>query len=221
MDHDVRDLVDRAHQEIAKQSAPNRFLDLLDAGKVPTERLRSLAGELYRLVTSDRRSFALLASRFPAAPAGDLFLDMAGGEREALRLLMDFAAALGMGHDDLLAYEPRPLAQAYPAYLSQVSLYGTRSAPALALLANVDESGATYARVATALRARYGFAEDAVGHFWYFADTPQSVKDQAAATVAAGLSAGDDPAEAVRTARMVNAYEAIFWAELADGLADG
>ncbi|MGH3875447.1 MAG: hypothetical protein ACRDSK_00250 [Actinophytocola sp.] len=221
MDHDVEGLVDLARQEIAKQAAHNRFLDLLDAGKVPTERLCRLACELYRLVGSDRRSFALLAARFSAPPAGDLFLTMAGGEAEALRLLMDFASALDVGHHDLAGYEPHPLAQAYPAYLTQTSMYGTSSEAALALLANVEESGATYARVAATLRERYGFSEEAVGHFLFFADTPQSMKDQAAEVLAAGLSTGDNAADAVRTARMVNAYEAIFWSVLADGLDEG
>lgn len=218
MDHDIAQLVRRAQQEISKHAVGNRFLDLLDVGKVPTERLGWLAGELYRLVGSDRRSFALLASRFPSPPAGDLFLAMAQGEGEALRLLSDFAAAVGMGEQELQAYEPRPLAQAYPAYLTQTALSGPGSAVALALLANVEESGGHYARAADALRSQYQFSEEAVGHFLFFADTPQSMLDQAAATVAAGLADGEDPDDAVRTARMVNAYEAAFWETLAEGL---
>jgi predicted dinucleotide-binding enzyme len=35
------------------------------------------------------------------------------------------------------------------------------------------------------------------------------------------VSAGEDPAEAVRTARLVNAFEAAFWATLAEGLDEG
>jgi hypothetical protein len=42
---------------------------------------------------------------------------LAQSELRALRLLSGFAAALGWGERDLRAYEPRPLAQAYPAYL--------------------------------------------------------------------------------------------------------
>lgn len=219
--HEVTKLVRRAQREIAKQSVHNRFLDLLDAGKVPNERLGWLAGELYRLVGSDRRSFALLAARFPAPPAGDLYLAMADGAAQALRLLMDFAAAVGMGRPELQAYEPRPLAQAYPAYLSQTALFGAGSAVALALLANVEESAATYTRVADALRSQYQLPEEAVGHFRFFAGTPQSLLDLAAETVAAGLSGGDDPDDAVRTARMVNAYEAVFWETLVDGIDEG
>ncbi|MFI6932798.1 transcriptional regulator [Streptomyces sp. NPDC050287] len=214
----VTDVLDAAQGHIAKDAEPNRFLDVLEQGRMPRERLRWLAGELHHLVGSDRRSFALLASRFPDPPAGSLYLAMAEGEGEALGLLGDFAAALGMAEPDLRAYEPRPLAQAYPAYLVRSALYGSVSDVALALLANVQESGDTYARVADALVAHYGFEERAVGHFRYFADTPQPLLDQATAALADGLSRGDDPGAAVRCARTVHGLENAFWNCLARGL---
>lgn len=207
-----------AQQQIAQQTAPNRFLDLLDTGRVPRERLGALAGELHRLVSGDRRSFALLAARFPEPPAGELFLAMAAGEGQALGLLLDFAAALGLDQRQLAAYEPRPLAQAYPAYLTQTALFGTRSDVALALLANVEESGGYAARAADALASRYGFTDQALAHFRFYADTPQVLLDQATATLEIGLSHGDDPLAAVRTARMVHAYESTFWNTLAQDI---
>lgn len=215
MEPDVTLVVKTARHQIAEQAAANPFLGLLESGNASRERLHRLAGELYRLVLSDRRSFAAMASRFPAAPAGDLFLAMAGGEGDALRLLLDFAVALGLGEEWLRAYEPWPLAQAYPAFLSQTSCYGTRSDVALALLANVDESGRCSARVADALQSAYGFDDRAVAHFRYFADTPQELLDEATAVLTAGLADGDDPVAAIRTARMVHAYEATFWRTLA------
>jgi thiaminase len=214
MDDDITDLITSAQRQVAEQPEENRFLDLLEAGRLPKETLRVLAGELYRLVRSDRRSFALLASRFPSPPAGDLFLAMAGGEGQALRLLLDFAAALGMDEQQLASHEPAPLAQAYPAFLTQTALFGTRSDMALALLANVEASGRQYARTAQALRSRYGFSEESIEHFLFFADTPQELLDQAAATLEEGLLEGDDTVEALRTARMVHAYETAFWSSL-------
>jgi thiaminase len=213
------DLVARAKREIAKQPAENRFLALLEAGTLPPERLRWLAAELHRLVASDRRSQSLLATRYPAPPAGDLFLALAQGEAEALRLLADFASALGMDPAELAAHEPLPLAQAYPAYLTQVAVSGTSSAMALALLANVEESGGTYARVAAALRGQYGLSEQAVSHFLFFSETPRELLDQATAVVEAGIAHGEDPEEAIRTARIVSALENTFWTALAEGLA--
>ncbi|MEU6669211.1 hypothetical protein [Streptomyces sp. NPDC046727] len=217
----VTEVLEAARLRISEDAEPNRFLDLLERGRMPEERLTWLAGELYHLVSSDRRSFALLASRFPSPPAGDLYLAMAEGEGEALGLLGDFAAALGLTERDLQAYEPRPLAQAYPAYLVRSALFGTGSDIALALLANVRQSAGTYTRVADALLGRYGFEEKALGHFRYFADTPQPLLDEATATLAAGLAGGDDPAAAVRCARTVHALENAFWSCLAHGVDTG
>jgi len=216
MTDDVDALLTIARQQMSAQRQPNRFVDLLESGEVRHDHLRALAGELYHLVESDRRSFALLASRFPPVPAGDLFLAMAQGESLALRLLIDFASAVGLNEQDLQAHEPRPLAQAYPAYLAQTAQHGTRSGVALALLANAAESGALYTRVADALIKQYGLDEKAVGHFRFFAETPEELLEQATRTVRDGLAAHDIPGDALRTAGMVHAYEAQFWRALAD-----
>jgi TENA/THI-4/PQQC family protein len=216
--HLVSDLVGRARADIAADAGQNRFAELLEAGRVPRERLTWLAGEQYRIVGSDQRSFAVLAARFPEPPAGPLFLSLAQGELQAQRLLAEFAAALGWDERELRAYEPRPLAQAYPAYLAWSALSGTCSGVALAMLANLEEWGGYCDRVAAALMARYDLAEQAVGFFRFFAAPPPGFTDQAASVVAAGLAAGEDPAEAVRAARALHAYEIAFWDALADGL---
>ncbi|MET8977498.1 transcriptional regulator [Streptomyces sp. NPDC004539] len=217
----VAETLAAARARVARSGGPNRFVEALEAGRVPRERLGWLAGELSGLVESDRRAFALLASRFPAGPAGELYLAMAQGEGEALALLGEFTAALGPDGRDLSAYEPRPLAQAYPAYLTRCALYGARADVALALLVNAPGSGEVYRRVARALAERYGFEEKALGHFLYFAETPPELLDLASRALAAGLAGGDDPVAAVRCAWTVHALEEAFWGCLAEGLDDG
>jgi hypothetical protein len=214
----VADVIDRAREELSARASQNRFVDALEAGRVPRERLTWLAGEQFRIVGSDQRSFALLAARFPQPPAGEMFLSLAQGELQALRLLSDFAAALGWGERDLKAYEPRPLAQAYPAYLAWSALFGSSSGAALAMLANLDEWGGYCGRVADALLTRYNLGEQAVGFFRFFAASPPGFTEQATSVIAAGLAAGEDPQEAVRAALALHAYEIAFWDTLADGL---
>ncbi|MWA02248.1 transcriptional regulator [Actinomadura sp. LD22] len=217
-DNSAAELVAQARADIAAKAGGNRYLDLLEAGEVPRERLVRLAAEEYRIVSSDQRSFALLAARFPVPPAGGMFLGLAQGEAEALTLLLRFAASLGESEKSLKAYEPHPLAQAYPAYLAQRAAFGTSTEVASAMLANLEEWGAYCARTATALRERYGFDEEAVGFFSFFAESPPGFEEQALAVIAAGLASGDDPAEASRAARLLHAYETAFWDALADGL---
>ncbi|WP_165975526.1 transcriptional regulator [Actinomadura rubrisoli] len=217
-DDTAAELVARARQEIAARAPANRFLELLETGELPRERLVWLAGEEYRIVGSDRRSFALLAARFPDSPAGELFLGLAQGEGQALILLDGFAVALGESEKNLRAYEPRPFAQAYPAYLAQRAAFGTAGEVALAMLANLEEWGAYCSRTAKALRAHYGFSEEAVGFFTFFAESPPGFEEQALAVVAAGLAAGDDPAEIARAARLLHAYESAFWHALVEDL---
>ena len=212
------DLIGRVREQVGARASRNRFVDLLEAGGVPRERLTWLAGEQFRIVGSDQRSFALLAARFPEPPAGEMFLSLAQGELHALRLLSDFAAALDWQEQDLRAYEPRPLAQAYPAYLAWSALFGTCSGIALAMLANLEEWGGYCGRVAEALVARYDLSEPAVGFFRFFAEPAPGFAEQAASVVAAGLSAGEPPQEAVRAALALHAYEIAFWDALADGL---
>ena len=212
------DLIGRVREEVSAGASRNRFVDLLEAGGVPRERLTWLAGEQFRIVGSDQRSFALLAARFPGPPAGEMFLALAQGELHALRLLSDFAAALGWDERDLRACEPRPLAQAYPAYLAWSALFGTCSGVVLAMLANLEEWGGYCGRAAEALVTRYGLSERAVGFFRFFAEPPPGFTEQAASVVAAGLATGEDPREAVQAALALHAYEIAFWDALADGL---
>ena len=211
-------LLGRVREQVSARLGRNRFVDLLEAGGVPQERLTWLAGEQFRIVGSDQRSFALLAARFPEPPAGEMFLSLAQGELHALRLLSDFAAALGWSEGDLRAYEPRPLAQAYPAFLAWSALFGTCSGVALAMLANLEEWGGYCGRVAEALLTRYDLPESAVGFFQFFAGPAPGFPEQATAVIAAGLATGEDAQEAVRAALALHAYEIAFWDALADGL---
>jgi hypothetical protein len=212
------ELIGRVREQVSAAASRNRFVDLLEAGGVPRDRLTWLAGEQFRILGSDQRSFALLAARFPDPPAGEMFLSLAQGELRALRLLSDFAAALGWGERELRAYEPHPLAQAYPAYLAWSALFGTCSGVALAMLANLKEWGSYCGRVAGALVTRYDLSEPAVGFFRYFAEPAPGFTQQATSVVAIGLAAGEDPQEAVRAALALHAYEIAFWDALADGL---
>ncbi|MGH2946040.1 MAG: transcriptional regulator [Solirubrobacteraceae bacterium] len=209
----------RELSEVEEQIRSHRFLAALDDGRVPGERLAAFAGEQHAIISSDRRSFALLASRFPEPPAGDLFLSLAEGEGRALELLRAFAAAVGTDEEALRAHEPAPGAQAYPAFVAWLALNGSRSDVSLALLANLAAWGANCAQVAKALRSRYGLEEEAVAFFTFFAEPPPDSEQRLLAVLDEGLGDGDSPVRGRRAARLLQAYELLFWDTLAEEIA--
>ena len=213
-------LLEQVRGELAAQEAENRFVDLAAEGSLPRERLAALACEELTIVPSDQRSFAILAARFPAPPAGAFFLGLAQGEGLALSHLETFAAALGLDHPAIATYEPRAGCQAYPAYVAWLAVNGSRSQVAMAILANLDAWGSYCARIAAALRQHYAFDDEAAGFFDFFASAPPGFEEHALSVIHSGLDAGEDPEAARRAARLLQSYELLFWSTLAGGLAE-
>jgi hypothetical protein len=66
----------------------------------------------------------------------------------------------------------------------------------------------------TALADRYGLGADELAFFAYFATPPPGFREQIAEVAGAGLASGDSPSEARRAARLLQAYELLFWDSL-------
>jgi hypothetical protein len=192
---------------VERRLADHHYLAELEAGRVPLESLRAFAGEQRAIITSDRRSFEHLAERFPQPPAGNFFRDLAAGEAGALRLLEPFAAAVELDAD----YEPLAGCQAYPAHVARLALNGSPADVAVAFLANLESWGRSCVRMREALRPLYGAG--VVAFFDFFAEPPAGFEERALGLVATG-----EPASARRAARLLQAYELLYWETLADGL---
>jgi hypothetical protein len=189
---------------IERRLVEHPYLVRLEAGRIPAGTLRAFAGEQHAIIGSDQRSFGHLAGRFPEPPAGPLFRDMAAGEAQALSLLEPFAAAVGLGS----GYEPLPGCQAYAAYVAWLALNGSPADVALAFLANLETWGRCCARIRDALRPSLG--DDAVAFFDFFAQPAPGFEERALRLVATG-----DETTARRAARLLQAYEILFWDTLA------
>jgi len=194
----ARDLLSAARAELAGVEERLRSHPALDS--FPPERLRRFAGEQFTILSSDRRSFAHLAARFPEPPAGDLFLDLAHGEGVALERLGQ------LGFDYLDRHEPHPAAHAYTAYVAWLALNGSRAAVALAFAANLAAWGESCGRLAALLRN-----EVDVSFFEFFAEPPADFEDRLLEVVEQGLGEGDSPERARVAARLLQAYELQFW----------
>lgn len=187
------------------------YLAAVEEGRLPREKLRLFAGEQYHIINSDLRSLALLVSRQAHLPSRDYLLGALQGEAAARKALLAFAQALEMTEGHLQAYEPLPGCQAYPAYVAWLALYGSASDIAAAFLVNLPAWGANCARMSRSLRAKYGLSAEAVAFFDLFASPAAEFETHSLSVIQAGLNRGEDPRVAARAARLIQAYELMFW----------
>jgi TENA/THI-4/PQQC family len=208
----ARGLLEQLHRELApveQAIASPRFVQTAP----PLDSLRAFAGEQSSFLRGDRRSFALLAARFPEPPAGDLFLALAQGEGQALEHLRALAFSLGIDERWLGDYRPQPGCQADSAFVAWLALGGPSADQALAFLANLDAWDGNCGRLVELLAGRCD-----TSFFEFFAAPPPGFEEQALAVADQGLESGDSPEGARRAARVLQADELLFWGTLADEL---
>jgi hypothetical protein len=100
-----------------------------------------------------------------------------------------------------------------------LALNGSQSDVALALVANFAAWGSYCGAVADGLRRHYGLNDEAVEFFAFFAAPAPEVEELASAVARHGLGpAGTLPDSTRRHARLIQAYELMFWNTLADGV---
>jgi thiaminase len=188
------------------------YLTALENGEVSRENLKKFAGEQYHIATSDLQSAAQMVARYGGTPSGDFFKGIVDSETIVRGLLLDFAAALGLTEADLKNYEPRPLAQTYPHYVTWLSVHGTDSDMATAFLVNFPVFGENVGRMGAALRDQYGFTAEQTAYFEFLSFLPASFQTDALEVIAAGLRRGDARRREIRrSARLLQAYELDFW----------
>lgn len=187
------------------------FLSALEAGAVPREGLRAFAGEQYHIIRSDLRSVALLVNRYGASPSGPFFQATLQGEAAALQTLGALAAGLGIDEAWLNTYEPRPGAQAYPAYMAWLALYGSDAEVAAGYLVNFAAWGENCGRMSAALRKRYGLTPAATAFLDLFAAPSAEFEPGALAVIEGGLRRGVEPRLVKRAARILQGLEKLYW----------
>jgi hypothetical protein len=208
------DLVAKIRRELAaveQEIRAHPYLADLEAARVRREDLARFAGEQYHIIRSDLCSVALLVHRFGTSASGPFFQAVLGGETAALDALRTFAKAVGMDEAALRAYEPAPGAQAYPAFMAWLALYGSDAEVAAGFLVNFSAWGANCGRMSQALRSRYGLASGDVAFFDLFASPTPDFEAQALAVVGAGLDRGADPRLIERAGRLLQSYEQLYW----------
>jgi TENA/THI-4/PQQC family len=217
---DAKTLCALLRQELAdveQRIKANAWLAELEAGRLPTEALQAFAGEQLQIIPSDLRSFETLAQRFPAGPAHGYLAGMAAGERVALSALEVFATAVGFDGAARQRYETVPGCQVYPSYLARLARDGTPAQIAGALLVSLDAWSRCCARVADALSANYRLSPADCAFFAHFAGPTTELERISLEVIDAGLTHGVDPAGIRQAARLLQAYELLFWEGLPRG----
>jgi hypothetical protein len=157
----------------------------------------------------------MLLARHGNLPSRPHLLGILEGENAALEALAKFTLALGMSDEKLRASEPIPAAFAYSAFVAWLGMYGSDAEFAAAFLVNFAAWGANCGRMSIALRARYGLDPRAVSFFDFFANLPPA-GDAAAAVVQDGLDRGVPSGAIARAARLLQAYELMYWEGIAE-----
>ncbi len=198
-------------QPVAEKLKTHPYLIAFEEARLARERLRLFAGEQYHIINSDLRSIALLLSRHAHLPSRDYLVGSLQSEISAREALLAFAQALGVAENDLQSYEPLAGCQAYPAYVSWLALYGSDAAFAAAFLVNLPAWGASCGRMSAALKAKYGLPAASVAFFDLFAALAPEFEASSLHVIQDGVDRGVDPASIGRAARLIQAYELLYW----------
>jgi pyrroloquinoline quinone (PQQ) biosynthesis protein C len=211
---DAKALLEKIRQDlqtVTEQLLRHPYMQALEEGKVGRENLRLFAGEQYNIIASDLKSAAYLVSRFGSAPSRDFFLGILQGERAAWDALLTFAHALGLSEAQLREREPLPGAHAYTCYMAWLALYASDAEIAAAYLVNFPAWGQNCGRLSRILKERFGLGEKEVAFFDLFASPPATFEASALSIIQEGLNRGSEPRVIQRAARLLQAYELMYW----------
>jgi len=198
-------------QSVTEQLLRHPYVQALEEGKIGRENLLLFAGEQYNIIASDLKSAAYLVSRFGSAPSRDFFLGILQGERAAWDALLTFAHALGSSETQLREHEPLHGAHAYTCYMAWLALYASDAEIAAAYLVNFPAWGQNCGRLSRILKERFGLEEKEVVFFDLFASTPATFEENALSIIQQGLARGTEPRLIQRAARLLQAYELMYW----------
>ncbi len=198
-------------QPVTEQLLGHPYVKALEEGQIGREKLRLFAGEQYSIIASDLKSVAYLLSRFGSAPSRDFFLGILHGERAAWDALLTFVNALGLSEAQLSEHEPAAGAHAYTCYMAWLALYASDAEIAAAYLVNFPAWGQNCGRLSRILKERFGMGEKEVAFFDLFASPPTTFEANALKVIQQGLDRGIEPSLIQRAARLLQAYELMYW----------
>ena len=211
---DAKILLEKIRQDlqpVTEQLLRHPYVQALQEGKIGRESMCLFASEQQHIIESDLKSIAYLVSRFGSAPSRDFFLGILQGERAAWDALLAFGHALGMSEAQLREHEPLPGAHAYTCYMAWLALYASDAEVAAAYLVNFPAWGENCGRLSRILQERFSLTDKEVAFFDLFASPPATFEANALTVIQQGLDRGTEPRLIQRAARLLQAYELMYW----------
>lgn len=184
------------------------------AGELPVEGLLAFVGHQYHLAHSDIQSAALLVNHFGDQPVSKFFNELLEGEFAGLAGILVMADKLGLSKADLQSYEPMAEGFAYGTYVNFLASHGSAAEVLCGFLLNLPAWGYNCGRMGQGLREHYGWSKVETTFLDGFAELP-SFENEAIPVIQEGLDRGESPLRIKRAARLIQAYEKMFWDAMA------
>lgn len=209
---EIRNDISSVDEEIRNHPFPAIF----EEQRADEKDLVPFVSTQYYIAQSDLRSFAKMTQRFGEDPdTRDFFNGIYQGEDVAVKGLFHLADKLGLSEDRLNDYDLSARGFAYATFVAWSAEYASAGEVATAILVNFEAWGHNCGRIRDSLEDYYGYTEDDTVYLATFADFDPMV-DQTKEILQQDLDNGLNPRKVLRTARMYQSYEKMFWDEMAD-----
>ena len=207
----AREIIEEAKDKLAATADKIRghqAAAAIEAGKADRSGLQFFCGNQYQMWKPNAEARSVAMFRFADHPYHSVFLTPPEVEEGAARAFAALGRCVGLTDPD--RFEPSAEAFGYAAYKAWLICYGTAAEIACARALNLAAWGHNCSMMSRGLRAHYGLAPGDTVFLDGFAALP-SLEDSAAEIIDHDLKQGVEPRQILRAARMMQAYELMFW----------
>lgn len=188
------------------------FVVAIEEGRADIDALHIFCGSQYQMWKSN--SDAVSMARFENHPYRDVFLTSPEVEAGAAREIATLATRLGMGAVALEGFEPTAEAFGYAAYKAWLICFGSAAEMACARALNLAAWGYNCDKISRGLQTHYGLSSDETHFFDEFTGLGE-LEEKAVSVIELDLQEGVEPFMVIRAARLMQAYEIMFWDSMA------
>ena len=201
-----------------KKLKEHPYVKAIENGKLELHKLKNLIHEQFYVQQDDLKSIETVANKSKSegkTACYEFFKLLTDGEKYAGGLLQNMAKWLKLSSEDLIAYESRMKARAYPSFLARCAMYEPASFVACACAINFPAWGKMCGRVHNAIKLNksiYGEVKDEDIDFLNFFATPiEGFDEMALKCLKEENSESLDFGRLRNVVRLLQEAEVLFW----------